>query len=55
MEDTAKLKSFIDGSDFPPEVKKALFDCVLLEIRKSSSSEYLKVIRSAIEDSKLEN
>ena len=55
MEDTAKLKSFIDNSDFPPEVKRALFDCVLLEIRKSSSSEYLKVIRNALEDAQIEN
>jgi hypothetical protein len=57
MDDLKSLKGFIDNSSFSPEIKKALFDCVLLELRKSPTSEYLRVIRNVIgtQDSSNEN
>ncbi len=45
MEEIQTLKRFIDNADFSPEIKKALFDCLMLELRKSPSSEYLRVIK----------
>ena len=45
MDEIQTLKRFIDNADFPPEIKKALFDCLMLELRKSPSSEYLRVIK----------
>jgi hypothetical protein len=57
MDDIKSLKGFVDNSSFSPEIKKALFDCVLLELRKSPTSEYLRVIRNVIgtQDSSNEN
>jgi len=55
MEDTRALKEFIDGSDFPKEIKDALFETLLLQMRNSPSSDYLKVIKNLVGDSKNEN
>ena len=52
MEDIDTLKKFIEGSDLPDDTKKALFDCVLLQIRNSPSAEFLKVIRDFAEKTK---
>ena len=49
MEDIGTLKKFIDGSGLSDEIKKALFDCVLLEMRNSPSAELLKVIKNFTE------
>jgi hypothetical protein len=48
MEDLDTLKKFIDNSDFSPEIKKALFDCILLEMRNSASSEFQRLVRNMI-------
>lgn len=45
MEDIQTLKTFIDNSGLSGEVKKALFDCLMLEMRKSPTSEYLRIIK----------
>ncbi len=45
MEEIQTLKRFIDNAEFSPAIKKALFDCLMLELRKSPSSEYLRVIK----------
>ena len=45
MEDVETLKRFIDGSGLPNELKKLLFDCVLLEMRNSPTTELLKVVK----------
>jgi hypothetical protein len=55
MEDIDTLKKFIDGSGLPLEMKKVLFDCVLLEMRKSPSTELLKVVKSLTESTDNEN
>jgi hypothetical protein len=55
MEDIETLKKFIDGSGLPPEMKKVLFDCVLLEMRNSPSTELLKVVKSFTEATNHEN
>ena len=49
MEDVDTLKKFIDGSGLSAELKDALFDCVLLEMRKSPSTELLKVVKKYTE------
>ena len=49
MEDIDTLKKFIDGSGLSTELKKALFDCVLLEMRNSPSTELLKVVKNYTE------
>jgi hypothetical protein len=45
MEDIETLRKFIDGSGVSPEIKKALFDCVLLQVRNSPTTEFLKIVR----------
>jgi hypothetical protein len=45
MEDIETLKKFIDGSGVSAEVKKALFDCVLLQVRNSPTTEFMKIVR----------
>ena len=49
MEDIETLKKFIDGSGLSSELRKVLFDCVLLEMRNSSSTDLLKVIKNFTE------
>ena len=49
MEDLETLKKFIDGSALSNDLKKVLFDCVLLEMRKSPSTELLKVVKQFTE------
>ena len=49
MEDLETLKKFIDGSELSNDLKKVLFDCVLLEMRKSPSTELLKVVKQFTE------
>jgi len=44
MEDTRLLKKIIDESDFPDDVKKALFECVILQLKNASTTEYIKSI-----------
>lgn len=55
MEDINILKKFIDNSDLTAEVKKALFDCLMLELRKSPTSEYLRVIKQNLQVGNHEN
>lgn len=55
MEDIDTLKKFIDGSGLAPELKKVLFDCVLLEMRNSPSSELLKLVKNFTESTNNEN
>lgn len=55
MEDLDTLKRFIDNSDFSSEIKKALFDCILLEMRNSPSSEFQRLVRSMLEGAQNEN
>jgi hypothetical protein len=45
VEDIQTLKNFIDNSGLSSMVKKALFDCLMLEMRKSPTPEYLRVIK----------
>jgi hypothetical protein len=49
VEDLETLKKFIDGSVLSNDLKKVLFDCVLLEMRKSPSTELLKVVKQFTE------
>jgi hypothetical protein len=55
MEDIETLRKFIDGSDVSREIKDALFDCVLLQIRNSPSTDFLKVITGLREKLSNEN
>ena len=55
MEDLDTLKRFIDNSEFSSEIKKALFDCILLEMRNSSSSEFQRLVRAMLEGAINEN
>jgi hypothetical protein len=55
VEDLDTLKKFIDNSEFSSEIKKALFDCVLLEMRKSSSIEFQRLLKSILEGAKNED
>jgi hypothetical protein len=55
MEDIDTLKKFIDGSGLPLELKKVLFDCVLLEMRNSPSTELLKLVKDFTESTSDEN
>ncbi len=55
MEDIETLKKFIEGSDVSPEIKRALFDCVLLEMRNSPSTEFLKVVKGLVGNQTNEN
>lgn len=55
MEDIETLKKFIDGSGLSLELKKVLFDCVLLEMRNSPSTELLKVVKNFTESTSREN
>lgn len=55
MEDVETLKKFISGSGFSEDVQKVLFDCVLLQMRNSPSSEFLKTIRNYAEKTTDEN
>ena len=49
MEDIETLKRFIDGSGLSSDLKKVLFDCVLLEMRNSPTTELLKVVKNFTE------
>jgi hypothetical protein len=49
MEDIETLKKFIDGSGLSSDLKKVLFDCVLLEMRNSPTTELLKVVKNFTE------
>lgn len=55
MEDLDTLKKFIDNSEFSDEIKKALFDCILLEMRNSPSSEFQRLVRNMLEGPSNEN
>jgi hypothetical protein len=55
MEDIETLKKFIEGSGLSKELKKALFDCVLLEMRNSPTAELLKVVKNFTEMNLNEN
>ena len=43
MEDLDSLREFIDNSELPLDIKKALLDCIYLEMRNSPISEYQKL------------
>ena len=55
MEDIDTLKKFIEGSGLSKNLKKVLFDCVLLEMRNSPSTELLKLVKNFTESNPNEN
>ena len=52
MEDTRLLKKIIDESDFPEDIKAALFECVILQMKNASTLEFTKCIKSFTSDDK---
>ena len=44
MEDLETLRDFINDSNFDETTKKALLDCIYLEMRNSPIGEYQKLV-----------
>lgn len=55
MEDVKTLRRFIDGSNLPESVKDALFDCILIELRKGTAADLLKVVKTLSAGASLED
>jgi hypothetical protein len=49
MEDLEALRDFISSSELDDSIKKALLDCIYLEMRNSPLSEYQKLVNAYVE------
>lgn len=48
MEDIESLKEFIEHSDFRPEIKKALFEAILLQFRNGTTADFQRLIKDYV-------